>query len=682
VHDATIDPQTIQEQWKKYPTANIGIATGEKSGLLVIDVDPRNDGNENLFLLERTHGELPKTLTSISGGGGSHLFFKYTPGVKNQSGRIASGIDAKSNGGYIIASPSLHASGRPYRWVPEHGPDELPLAECPDWFLRLLRENDTNHSSNDAGSATVCRGGRNVFLASLAGSMRRRGLGFAEIEACLQHVNNLRCEPPLSSTEVSSIAKSISRYDAPSTVNREPLTTRGRASERETIGGYEPSQWPDALAQDAFYGLAGQFVRLVEPHSEADPAALLIQFLVAFGNVIGRNAHFMVGADKHYANLFTVLVGTTSKGRKGTSEGVVRWLLQTADKQWVQDQIMSGLSSGEGLIWQVRDPIEAEEPTKKKGKVIGADKGVDDKRLLIVEPEFARVLQVCDRETNTLSAILRQGWDTGDLRILTKKNTAKVSGAHISLIGHITRDELRRLLTDTAAVNGFANRFLWVCVRRSKLLPDGGELSTVDFSIFRRDLAEAVSFARKSDELKRTTESREIWHTVYAKLSEGQPGLLGAATSRAEAQVMRIALIYTLLDCSPVIRQEHLRAGLAVWDYCENSARFLFGSALGDPTADEILRALRDRTEGMTRQDIRDVFSRHKSSAEIGRALASLAENGLARFQREDSGGRPTERWFTLDVVQKATNARNLSDTAQIAPRAHIAESRPFSRGF
>ena len=296
-----------------------------------------------------------------------------------------------------------------------------------------------------------------------------------------------------------------------------------------------------------------------------------------------------------------------------------------------------------------------------------ADPGVDDKRLLVVEPEFARVLQVCEREANTLSAVIRQAWDSGDLRTLTKKNAGRASGAHISVVGHITREELRRLLTDTAAVNGFANRFLWVCARRSKLLPDGGDLDSIDFSTFRKDLAEAVAEARKATELKRSPDARELWHSVYGELSEGKSGLFGAATSRSEAQVMRLALIYALLDCSPFVRRPHLQAALAVWRYCEQSARFLFGDALGDPTADALLSALRVRPEGMTRLEIRDLFQRHKSSSEIGRALTFLTEHGVAGFQREESGGRPTERWFALGA-RKATEAQNHSgDTAQSA---------------
>ena len=163
-----------------------------------------------------------------------------------------------------------------------------------------------------------------------------------------------------------------------------------------------------------------------------------------------------------------------------------------------------------------------------------------------------------------MSALVRQAWDTGDLQSLTKTKAAKSTGAHISIVGHITKDELRRELSETATANGFANRFLWVCVRRSKVLPEGGAFHTADTATFVRSLRQVNDFARNTTELCRDEQAREAWRKVYAKLSEGKPGLVGAVTSRAEAQTMRLACLYALLDCSPVIRVDHLLAGLAV----------------------------------------------------------------------------------------------------------------------
>jgi len=426
------------------------------------------------------------------------------------------------------------------------------------------------------------------------------------------------------------------------------LAALALAEQREMEVDDYPSvpQWPDPMAEEAFYGLPGEFVRLVDPHTEADPAGLLVQFLTATGNVIGRGPHFVAEARRHYLNLYAALVGLTSKGRKGTSWGHTENVVVAIDPNW-RDRVVHGLSSGEGLIWAVRDPIVQRQPVKEKGRVteyedVVTDPGVEDKRLLVVEGEFATALRALGREGNILSAVIRNAWDTGDLRTLTKNSPAKATAAHISVIGHVTRDELLRYLDTTEAANGFANRFLWVCVRRSKVLPDGGHLHEVDMAPFIRKLRDAVEFARGVGELRRDEEARAIWHEVYPELSEGKPGLLGAAIARAEAQVMRLACLYVVLDRSTVVRREHLLAALAVWDYCEASARFIFGDALGDPLADEILRALRQAGEaGMTRAAIReDLFQRNVPARRIQRALTLLVEAGLVWVERRnDTGG-------------------------------------------
>ncbi|GAC1496668.1 MAG: hypothetical protein NVS1B1_14310 [Candidatus Limnocylindrales bacterium] len=135
-------------------------------------------------------------------------------------------------------------------------------------------------------------------------------------------------------------------------------------------------------------------------------------------------------------------------------------------------------------------------------------------------------------------------------------------------------------------------------------------------------------------------------HEVYAELSDARPGLVGAVTSRAEAQVMRLACLYALLDLSGKIRREHLEAGLAVWQYCEASARHIFGDSLGDPFADEILYALRASPSGLTRTDLHDHFHRHKGAGELERALEVLVQAGLVRRVVEQStGGRRADRW-------------------------------------
>ena len=394
------------------------------------------------------------------------------------------------------------------------------------------------------------------------------------------------------------------------------------------------SPWPQPLAEEAFSGLAGDIVRTIEPHTEADPAALMIQLLATFGNVVGRKAHFMVEATPHHLNLFAVVVGDTAKSRKGTSWGQIRKFFEPVAELWVQERIQNGLSSGEGLIWAVRDDLGKDDP------------GVQDKRLLVVEGEFASTLRVLKREGNTLSAVMRSAWDTGTLNTLTKNSPARATGAHISIIGHITRQELLRYLDDTEAGNGFGNRFLWACARRSKCLPEGGRIHEVNLTPLTNWLEAAIQFARQAERIEFDQEARRLWYEVYPQLSEGKPGLLGAMIARAEAQVIRLSCIYALLDVSTVIWEEHLRAALAVWRYCEDSCHYIFGKALGDPIADGLLRALRSRPNGMNRTDMNRMFKGHKGSTQISRALGVLSELDLAKPQVQATDGRSVEVWF------------------------------------
>jgi hypothetical protein len=266
---------------------------------------------------------------------------------------------------------------------------------------------------------------------------------------------------------------------------------------------------------------------------------------------------------------------------------------------------------------------------------------------------------VLGREGNTLSALIRQAWDTGTLRVLTRNSPAKATDAHISIIGHITRDEIRRYLDTTEAANGFANRFLWFCVRRSKALPEGG--GRVNFGKLTTRLHAALRCARQACELKRDEAARQLWHKIYPELSDGKPGLLGAVISRAEAQVMRLACLYALLDCSPEVRQVHLAAALALWRYCEDSVRFIFGDSFGDPVADEILRALKEAgTSGLTQTQLNDLFSGNRSSGALARSLTSLAEAGRVICRREETGqrGRPLRRWFVAATMTEKTEKK------------------------
>lgn len=414
-------------------------------------------------------------------------------------------------------------------------------------------------------------------------------------------------------------------------------------SEPGVVSSVPEPPWPE-LGEEAFHGLAGEIVRSMEPHSEADPVALLVSLLCAFGNAADRHTHYRVSADRHGLNLFTALVGDSSDARKGMSWNYVESLLKDVDEQWASSRIVSGLSSGEGLIHHVRDRVEK---TDKDGEIEVVDEGVSDKRLLVVEGELASLLKVMTRQGSTTSAVVRNAWDGKKLQNLTKNSPHAATNAHISIVGHITRSELLRYLTETEAANGFANRFLWCMVRKSKILPFGGLWEDSHREQFVERLQDALRFAARGRVIGWSESGAEIWSGVYGTLTEGKPGMFGSVVARAAAQAVRLATIYAVLDLSEEIRREHILAALAVWEYAEESARYIFGDATGDPEADAILDALRaSRASGLTRTNIRDLFGRNKSAERISRALALLQKLGKARQKTEESGGRPVERWF------------------------------------
>jgi hypothetical protein len=402
------------------------------------------------------------------------------------------------------------------------------------------------------------------------------------------------------------------------------------------------SAWP-VIHEAAYYGLAGEVARSIEPHSEADPVAILLHFLAAFGNAVGISPHYQVEGDKHRAKLFIVTSGATSKGRKGTALGRIRQLMEIADPDWERDNIQSGLSSGEGVIFHVRDPISK---LGKDGMIEQIDAGVADKRLMLVTEEFAGALRVMERAGNTLSPVLRDAWGTSKLQTLTKNSPIKATDPHISIIAHVTDDELRAALTRIEMANGFANRFLFARVRRSKLLPHGGHLDFATLQGLGEQVAERVRQARTLGRITMKDAAAEAWEENYPSLSGDRAGLLGAVLGRAEAQVIRIALIYALLDNAEQIDLPHLRAALAVWGFCEDSATQVWGDMLGDDVADTILATLKTTgMAGLGRTEISNLFSRHVPSARITMVLQNLQSTGKVERVPGPTLGHGEQRW-------------------------------------
>jgi len=251
----------------------------------------------------------------------------------------------------------------------------------------------------------------------------------------------------------------------------------------------------------------------------------------------------------HYPNLFSVIVAETSKGRKGTVMAEAKRFAKMIDPT-ISNRMLGGLSSGEGLIEAVRDARFEDAPKKESHVPIPqvVDNGISDKRLLVTESEMGQALQAAGRDGNTLSATLRMAWDGDELRTLARSNKNICREPHISIFGNITLDELQRLLTSTDRNNGFVNRFLWICARRSQLLPWGGNVDETALQELATKAAHVIHLSSHYGKCGWVPDAASMWAKEYGRLSSGGAGLSGAMSARAEAQTIRIALIYAVLD--------------------------------------------------------------------------------------------------------------------------------------
>ncbi len=378
------------------------------------------------------------------------------------------------------------------------------------------------------------------------------------------------------------------------------------------------------MRPEAFIGLAGEVVDLVAPHTEADPAGLLTSFLVSFGASVGPGPHAVADGAQHPARLNLVLVGASSRSRKGTSWAVIRKVLAHSAPDLIGRRLIAGVSTGEGLV----------------AELVGREQG-EDRHVLVIEPEIARLLRTATRSAS-LSALLRQAWDGDDLAVLTRGKPLKVTGASVSLIGHITGEELRRRLDATEVANGFGNRLLFCWVERSRKLPFGADIPADELEVLCLRVAEAIDKARTLGRLSFSGKGREAWASFYRTLDDDLGGVVGSLLARAEAQVLRLAVIYALLDGSSLIGREHVEAAEAVWEHCVETVHRVFGDQQPDRVLPTLLAALRTAgPQGLDGTQQRDLFHRHLPGGHLAKARAELQARGLAQTVAFDTGGRP-----------------------------------------
>jgi hypothetical protein len=687
---ATASPFAIQVKWDNAPDSLPGLPIGAH-GLVVIDCDRKPNAPDGVAAFHSLCAERRIDLSSAfvvdTPSGGQHWYWRTDTPYGNSRGSLPAGIDVRGIGGYVIAPGSVLPDGRSYKLV-QGSWDAIPA--LPDALAAFLRPkvdagaSQTPHAPASERVALKVTDRERAFAeAALAdevakltamreGSGRNNALNTAALSLGtmdgwidLNVVATALWEASIANGYVAQDGEKAAKDTITSGLNggmKKPrpllsqnvpeidisaMIANGIAACKQRQISTPVREWPEPLNADAYIGIAGDFIRLVAPQTEGDPCALLIAFLTVVGSLIGRGAYLPVGPTHHYGNLFSVIIAETSKGRKGTVMAEAKRFATMIDPT-IAMRMLGGLSSGEGLIEAVRDARREDVPSEDGklplSKVI--DNGIDDKRLLVTESEMGQALQAAGREGNTLSAVLRMSWDGDELRTLARSNKNVCRQPHISIFGNITLDELQRLLTSTDRTNGFGNRFLWVCAKRSQELPWGGNVDEVALQALAAKAAHAIGCAAYYGQCGWVPDAASLWQREYSRLSSGRPGLSGAMSARAEAQTLRIALIYAILDGCNNVDVPHLRAALEVWRYCQDSVDYCFGGAMANTTADRIYAFLVTMPEGASLTQISNHFKRNKKSDELQRALTTLKESGKARSETRKTGGRAADVWL------------------------------------
>ena len=687
-HDATLDEQTIRLWWDGKPFLNVGVATGAASGIWALDIDGE-PGAASLMDLEQRYGELPETSAFRTPRGGRQYLFTIPPGVSiTSSVAILPGVDVRGDGGYSVFPPSLRPEG-PYAWT-----STAPIAEPPPWLVELVTaRRPAGSSSADAGELTIQavafrdhpgagEGQRNREAARLAGCELAGGSAPASILADAIAWAG-RCRPPMELDELRDVLASIAGRQS----SKADAIAAGAGGdeydpELEAIVLRSPS-WPSRPQAMLEHGVVGELLRRVEEETEADAVSIATTFLVALGNVIGRGPHAVVDGTRHGLNLFATIVGGTSEGRKGTSMGIIRAVMRDVDPAWVRDCRTPNLTSGEGLIDRVRDDVYRIVISKKTGEPenVLVEPGVEDKRLLCEIQELAGTMRAGRSERSTLFQTMREAWDGVDLATMSKNSRRTATEPHISIVAHVTPEELSKLQTDADVYGGSWNRFLWVASKRARLRPHGGDFD--DLTELQASVRSIVTRARNVGRMRRTPAADRLWEAEYFRRAELRAGgVVGAIVGRAEPQLLRLSMLAALCRCEDVVDVEDLAAAISLWQYVDETVRMLFAGC-EDPLVSRIIEAIRAEP-GISRSTLHRQTAKAMPAPRFVAMLEKAVATGAVESERIETAGRPREIWrprSTQRLVERISGGEGREGRKPFSPLSpfppEVSDKRP-----
>ncbi len=653
----TTDPARIRAMLSIPSEPNYGLVCPD--GVFVLDVD--GDGVARLAELEARLGALPTTLRTVTANG-QHVFLRWPTDHPRPIGALFGFVTRWGSGagaGYVIGPRSVHPSGVVYAPASAH----LDIADLPAaWAAAVVAPGPLDDADDviEIGRGAYAlpepgyAGARYEAIRDYIASRYMRGMSRPEIWAGVLTVLAPRFAEPLSEPELRGRFERAWK-DTPTRLGQ-PLPdpeVEAAIAEAAAAAPRQPSvadDWPETPEPDAFHGPLGDVIAAIADRTEADPVAILGTLLASVGTCMGPLTYMYQGSAQA-PNLFIVLVGNSSSGRKGTAGSVAREVMNRSYPDWRQ-LVVAGLGSGEGLVGYLKANEKRNEP-----------------RALVMESEFGRLLTVMARDGSTLSPMVRDAWDGVPMGRVLAREQAIVHSHHVGIIAHVTPVELRQKLTSTDAANGFGNRFIWLAVRRTRLVPfPASPLERVAPELFAAIRA-AIEEAQGPREITWSTDARDAWEDLYVELTlEPRIGLYGSLIARAEAQIVRLVLIYALLDRSRAIGVVHLAAAKALWLYAERSIAHVFGRSTGNRHADALLRILRDGPVG------REAAKRElgiRTAADLQDAIDLLRQIGAVETVKvvRDGARRPAE------VIRLAGTTTTTTTTTPVPAQERGPES-------
>ena len=420
---------------------------------------------------------------------------------------------------------------------------------------------------------------------------------------------------------------------------------------------------PPVMPNEGFPDLVADIVKAACANSEAHPVAVAANVVALFCCAVGRVPFQRIGDSVAHARVFALIVGRSGKARKGTAEATPREVFRRADavlrKRHQNDDRLrihaGGLSTGEGVAWAIRDPIEPDPATGK-----GGDLGVADKRLMVIESEFANVLAQVKREGNILSATIRNLWDGRAIEPLTKTSRLSATKPHVVIVGHITGAELREKSTENDAANGLLNRFVVLHVHRPKLVPLPEPTPDAVLDALAQRVADAIHYATQGNALANNTHeivmdsnAKAVWCEMYPTVTADMNGKAGSLMARSEVYCRMLAMVFCLMGKRSEIEPCDLTAALAWVEYWRQSVTYAFltGDAEpeDDPFAKEVLAMVAARP-GIKLSEIQERWHR-KRIPEVKAALEKLLNMAPPPIEmRKDAstGGRVAQRYYPV----------------------------------